>query len=47
LLEKEPETPEAVEERQLVAGNALEEAVGHEMALSMAGAYTRSLFGST
>ena len=35
LVEKEPETPEEVEERTVLAGNALEEAVGHEMALSM------------
>jgi nucleolar protein 9 len=35
LVEKEPETPEEVEERTVLAGNALEEAVGNEMALSM------------
>ena len=35
LVEKDPETPEEVEERLILAGNALEEAVGHEMALSM------------
>jgi nucleolar protein 9 len=35
LITKDPETPEEVEERTVLAGNALEEAVGHEMALSM------------
>ena len=35
LVATDPATPEAVEERQILAGNALEEAVGHEMALSM------------
>ena len=35
LVEKDPDTPEAVEERTILAGNALEEAVGFEMALSM------------
>ena len=35
LLQTDPETPEQVEERTILAGNALEEAVGYEMALSM------------
>ena len=35
LLQTDPETPEQFEERTILAGNALEEAVGYEMALSM------------
>ena len=35
LVAVDPDTPEAVEERTILAGNALEEARGHEMALSM------------